>query len=73
MNPARQPWMERGLCREVDPEAFCAICEVRADCLTYVLDMEGDTGQHLRFGIWAGFTPLERARMARARRERRAA
>jgi hypothetical protein len=52
---------------------LCAICDVRADCLTYVLDMEGDTGQHLRFGIWAGFTPLERARMARARRERRAA
>jgi WhiB family redox-sensing transcriptional regulator len=89
MNPARQPWMADALCRQVDPESFfaekgesdvaksakrlCALCDVRNDCLVFALDMEGDSSEHLRFGIFAGFTPLERARMARARRERRAA
>ena len=66
-------WQERALCAETDPEAFfpekggstreakkiCTGCEVRNDCLEYVLANDE------RFGIWGGLSERERRRLRR--------
>ena len=68
-----QPWRERALCAETDPEAFfpekggstreakkvCTGCEVRAECLEYALANDE------RFGIWGGLSERERRRLRR--------
>lgn len=73
-NPADPaPWMDRGLCKETDPEAFfpekggsvrdakkvCSRCEVRAECLDYAL------GNDERFGIWGGLSERQRRKLNR--------
>lgn len=73
-NPADPaPWMDRGLCKETDPDAFfpdkggsvwdakkvCRRCEVRAECLDYAL------GNDERFGIWGGTSERERRKLKR--------
>lgn len=67
-----EPWMERAMCAQTDPEAFypdkggstreaknvCRGCDVRADCLEYALDHQE------RHGIWGGLSERERRRLA---------
>lgn len=64
-------WQERALCAQTDPEAFfpekggstreakriCAVCPVRAECLSYALEHDE------RFGIWGGLSERERRRL----------
>lgn len=68
-----QPWQDRALCAQTDPEAFfpekggstreakqvCRGCEVRAQCLQYALSTEQ------RAGIWGGLSDRERRRLKR--------
>jgi WhiB family redox-sensing transcriptional regulator len=68
-------WQDRALCSQTDPEAFfpelggssreakrvCRSCEVRAECLDYVLAHD-DIG---RFGVWGGLSERERRRLRR--------
>jgi WhiB family transcriptional regulator, redox-sensing transcriptional regulator len=70
-------WQDRALCAETDPEAFfpekggstreakrvCQSCEVRAECLEYVLE-HGDESW-TRHGIWGGISERERRRLKR--------
>lgn len=74
-----QPWADRALCAQTDPEAFfpekghstreakatCAACPVRTQCLEYALDHSE------RFGIWGGLSEKERRKLI-ARRQGRA-
>lgn len=71
-------WQDRALCAETDPEAFfpekggstreakrvCRSCEVRAECLEYVLE-HGDESW-ARHGIWGGMSAEERRHLKRA-------
>ncbi|MBT9255407.1 WhiB family transcriptional regulator [Phycicoccus sp. KQZ13P-1] len=75
--PTQPEWMERSACRGEDPELFyagtgdkaaiaaarriCRPCEVRADCLTYALQIDD------RHGIWGGLTTGQRARLRKKR------
>lgn len=66
---AGQPWMNRALCAEVDPELWfpgpgqpnttaktiCARCDVRAACLAYALSLEDNPE-----GVWGGLSEGER-------------
>lgn len=42
-------------------------CTARAACLEAAMEMEGDSDTRIRFGIWGGLDPKERADEARAR------
>lgn len=67
----REPWTERALCPETDPEIFfpdkggsvaaakavCAKCEVAAECLIYALANDE------RFGVYGGKSERERRAM----------
>ena len=53
-----------------DAARVCDGCELREACLRMILDFESGDHWH-RFGIFAGTTPQERARMAK-RQGRRA-
>ena len=66
-----EDWQARGLCAQVDPEAFfpdkggstreakkiCTGCEVKAECLHYAIKNDE------RFGIWGGLSERERRRL----------
>ena len=66
------PWYDRALCAEVDPEIFfpekggstreakavCRACEVRPECLEFI--MQPENADVARFGIWAGMSERER-------------
>ena len=66
------PWWEAALCAQTDPEVqfpergisaksakrTCAACEVRADCLTYALNLPV-----VPYGIWGGKSERERRGM----------
>lgn len=68
-----QPWKERALCTQTDPEAFfpdkggstreakriCGDCDVSAECLQTALDNDE------RFGIWGGLSERERRKLAK--------
>ncbi len=68
-----QPWRDRALCAQTDPEAFfpekggstreakriCQLCEVRGECLDYALSTQE------RFGIWGGLSERERRKLRR--------
>jgi WhiB family redox-sensing transcriptional regulator len=68
-----EPWTERALCQETDPEAFfpdkgestreakriCHSCPVKDECLGYALT-HGE-----RFGIWGGMSRRERDALRR--------
>lgn len=45
-------------------KAVCERCPVRADCLAFALDDEGDIAHVSRYGIWGGLTPYARSRAA---------
>lgn len=61
-------WIDRGLCKETDPEAFypergenvkaakatCRACDVTAECLAYAIT------HRERHGIWGGLTERQR-------------
>lgn len=67
----QEPWTERALCAQTDPEAFfpeqgestrlakavCRQCPVADECLEYAL-ANGE-----RFGVWGGFSERERRRL----------
>jgi WhiB family redox-sensing transcriptional regulator len=66
-----EPWMEKALCAQTDPEVFfpdkgdnrtdgrdvCARCDVREECAIYALV---NREQH---GIWGGLTLKDRRRI----------
>lgn len=72
-----QPWADRALCNQTDPDSFypdkgestreaktvCASCTVAAECLTYALD------HHEQFGIWGGLSARERRHINKKHRE----
>jgi WhiB family redox-sensing transcriptional regulator len=74
--PDENDWQERGACRGIDvglffpvveheaheAKAVCSMCPVRARCLEFALE-EGE-----RFGIWGGYTTLERKELLGERR-----
>ena len=78
---SREPWMEQGECRGLDPELFfptrggdsstaksiCTTCPVADECLDYALR----TCQ--KYGIWGGASERDRRGMRRRNREERAA
>lgn len=73
-------WMRDASCTLYDPELWftgatdrgattdaqriCKRCTVRTQCHTYVQAIEPDDQR--RYGIWAGLTPGQRTRQARA-------
>lgn len=42
----------------------CSPCPYRGPCLDAALDYEQGIGPYGRYGIWGGFTPGQRARLA---------
>jgi WhiB family redox-sensing transcriptional regulator len=74
--PHENEWQERGACRGIDvalffpvveheaceAKAICSMCPVRMRCLEFAL-AEGE-----RFGIWGGYTTLERKELLAERR-----
>ena len=74
--PDENDWQERGACRGIDvtlffpvveheayeAKAVCSMCPVRVRCLEFALS-EGE-----RFGIWGGYTTLERKELLAERR-----
>lgn len=68
-----QPWADRALCAQTDPEAFfpdrggstaaakavCRRCEVRELCLRWALD----TDEHI--GVWGGLSERDRRKLKR--------
>jgi WhiB family redox-sensing transcriptional regulator len=72
-----EPWQQRALCAETDPELFhpekggstrdakrvCNACEVRAECLDWALEKDE------KFGVLGGMSERERRREAKRRRE----
>lgn len=70
-----EPWTERALCAQTDPESFfpdkggtsapakavCRRCDVRAECLEYALAHDE------RFGIWGGLSVRERRKLKQQR------
>ena len=50
------------------PRQICLGCDVRPDCLAYILTLESREGP--RHGMWAATTPEQRLRMARAKARR---
>lgn len=69
------PWHDRGLCRMHHPDIFfeqdyedqavaiCAMCPVKAECLTWAIETKQE------YGTWGGLTERER-RKARTKRTR---
>lgn len=63
-----EPWMDEGLCTEVDPDLFfpekggsasqakkvCSGCPVRERCLNYALT------NRIEHGVWGGLSPKRR-------------
>jgi WhiB family transcriptional regulator, redox-sensing transcriptional regulator len=72
-DPSNEPWYERAVCPQTDPEAFypkkggstreakriCRGCPVIDQCLQWALDNDE------RFGIWGGLSERERRRLKR--------
>lgn len=59
------PEMEKGESGDrywAKARAICSECPVKAECLSYVLPFEEQTGR--RDGFWAGMTPKERDKYA---------
>lgn len=72
-------WRADALCAEIDLEIFfpgkggdgarearavCTLCQVRAECLQFALDVELDS---YRYGIYGGLNPRERSELAAER------
>jgi len=70
------PWQERAACADTDPELFfqslgnnpfggafslCSGCPVRDACLTAAMSAEEGLSANLRFGMFGGMTPSDRA------------
>jgi WhiB family redox-sensing transcriptional regulator len=84
IRPASLAWEDDAACRGMDTEAFytsgsgpvrtearavCARCPVTAECLDYVMSIEGYTlTRHQRHGVWAGTSEHDRVEIARRRR-----
>lgn len=51
----------------------CETCPARRACLEQILAIEGGSGAHYRYGVYAGFTPDQRFGIHRARVRRAAA
>jgi WhiB family transcriptional regulator, redox-sensing transcriptional regulator len=76
-----EDWRDLALCAEVDGELFfpekggsareakavCMACEVRPECLEYVLEMESRPGGHGQWGIWGGLSARQRRPLVSAR------
>lgn len=75
-------WVLDARCASTDPESFfpekgsltnqavlrvCKRCPVRRDCLEFAL------ANDLDYGVWGGFTAMQRRRIKRDRREKGAA
>jgi len=62
--PGPVPVEERAMRR--DAVAVCGRCPVSAQCLDYAMRMERGTKGDYRFGIYAGLTGPQRAKIARS-------
>jgi len=47
-----------------DLRKLCAGCPLRTPCRRLALDMEGTLAAGSRFGMWGGWSPHQRARIA---------
>lgn len=81
-------WQHLAACLDVDPETFfphpgdpgeirvareiCDVCQVALDCLEFVMRIEGSRSHGSRWGIWAGTSPRQRARIYNARAKEKA-
>ncbi len=50
-------------------KSFCHVCPVRQQCLALALTAEGASAEGLRFGVFGGLTPNERAALRPKMRE----
>jgi WhiB family redox-sensing transcriptional regulator len=48
--------------------AICSSCSVRHECLVVALHYEARPDVPYRYGMWGGYTPRERDRLAESRR-----
>jgi WhiB family redox-sensing transcriptional regulator len=58
-----------GAIQAAEAKAVCAHCRVRPACLDWALDLEGDSSELYRSGVYGGATAAERANMARSRKQ----
>ncbi|SEC02537.1 Transcription factor WhiB [Streptomyces misionensis] len=77
--PTDRAWVKLAFCRVEDPEVFfppsqniaglnraraiCEQCPVAEQCLADALAAEGGKSADSRYGVYAGTTPKERARL----------
>lgn len=67
-------WLDGALCAQTDPDAFhpdgpgrqptgartvCGRCDVRDDCLAWILDWERERGA-TEHGVWGGLSEKQR-------------
>lgn len=81
--PTIPAWTAYGLCAQTDPDSFfpdkgqadktrtakkvCQSCPVRELCLDAAMTSEGNRAASARFGVWGGYSPRERTRLAQTR------
>lgn len=84
--PQVPAWATEAVCAQTDPDEFfpekgesdktraskkiCNDCPVRALCLEEAMATEGNRSASGRFGVWGGYSPVERTRLAKARAHR---
>ncbi|WP_327169515.1 WhiB family transcriptional regulator [Streptomyces subrutilus] len=81
--PTVPAWTADGMCAQTDPDEFfpekgesdktraakriCQSCLVREQCLDAAMASEGNRSASGRFGVWGGYSPKERVRLAQVR------
>lgn len=63
-------WFSDSFIDQVEAQSLCRQCPFAKECLTAALEFEDGTAASSRFGIWAGTTPAQRARMKRSSQRR---
>ena len=74
----KESWQDKSLCATIGTEVFfptqkgdyadarkiCGRCDVREDCLRYILKIEGKKKLSQREGMFAGLTPGQRLKLS---------
>jgi hypothetical protein len=72
--PQKLPWQDGALCTQIGFQPFfpdtgvqytearkiCGSCDVREECLAWIMKVEDDSDVHNRHGMFAGLNPRER-------------